>query len=392
MKKRLYAVMILSILLVACLWGCSSKQEESHRMIQVLEVSGNVVVDRVDYGPMDVYAGMRLQSGDTISVKAESWLKLQMDEDKFALVEPDSRLRLEATGSSTDSKTVIHLESGAITSRLDEKLSENSAYEVSTPNSTMAVRGTVFRVSVAYDAGGASVCDVSVYGGAVESRLIQPDGSVEEGQAGLMIHSGTGVQIVADNALSEYADTGKPLDLADLKLQTLNFLQTAQDEGRDLGITAEELEEAVEELEKEAEPTAAATEPDAAEETEATEATEETEAVEETTAPTKPKKIPPYYDALLNPQPKPTEAPDRVPTEEPTEEPTVDPTVDPTEDPTVDPTEDPTVDPTEDPTVDPTEDPSVDPTEDPSVDPTVDPTEEIPEETGTQETTEGYSA
>ena len=72
MKKRSLITWILGIVMLLCLWGCASKQEESHRMIQVLELSGSVIVDRVDHGPMDAYAGMRLQSGDTISVKAES--------------------------------------------------------------------------------------------------------------------------------------------------------------------------------------------------------------------------------------------------------------------------------------------------------------------------------
>ena len=105
-------------------------------------------------GTMEAYEGMRLESGDRITVGADSWLKIKMDEDKYALVEPGTILRLEASGSSTDSKTVLHLEAGAVSSRLESKLSDGASYEVNTPNSTMAVRGTVFRVEVTIDENG----------------------------------------------------------------------------------------------------------------------------------------------------------------------------------------------------------------------------------------------
>lgn len=46
---------------------------------------------------------------------------------------------------------------------LSEKLSEKSSYEVTVPNSTMAVRGTVFRVAIVYDEGGDSYTTVQVF-------------------------------------------------------------------------------------------------------------------------------------------------------------------------------------------------------------------------------------
>lgn len=49
---------------------------------------------------------------------------------------------------SEKSKTVIELQSGAITNDIRNKLSEGSSCEVNTPNSTMSVRGTMFRVVV----------------------------------------------------------------------------------------------------------------------------------------------------------------------------------------------------------------------------------------------------
>lgn len=250
MKKNTLMALCLMLALLLNLCGCSGEKEEAYRMIQVLEVSGSVSVERVSMGAMDVYEGMRLESGDKITVGAGSWLKIKMDEDKYALVEPDSVLRLEASGSSTDSKTVFHLEAGAVSNRLEEKLSEASSYEVNTPNSTMAVRGTVFRVEVTVDEDGVSVSNLSVYSGSLATRLVYPDGTMDEAQEAVLLAAGTASQIWSNDVLSEYVTTDAELELDNLRLKTLEFLQEAQDAGQDLAIPQEELEDLIAALEQ----------------------------------------------------------------------------------------------------------------------------------------------
>ena len=114
MKKKILMALCLILALLSSLCGCSKEEEEAYRVIQVLEMSGSVSVERQDMGTISVYKDMRLESGDRITVGAESWLKIKMDEDKYILVEPDSVLRLEAAGNSEDSKTTLHLETGAV--------------------------------------------------------------------------------------------------------------------------------------------------------------------------------------------------------------------------------------------------------------------------------------
>lgn len=280
MKKNILMALCLILALLISLCGCAEEKEEAYRMIQVLEVSGSVSVERGSMGAMDAYEGMRLESGDKITVGADSWLKIKMDEDKYALVEPGSVLRLEASGSSADSKTALHLEAGAVSNRLEEKLSVASSYEVNTPNSTMAVRGTVFRVEVTIDEDGISISNVSIYGGSVATRLVYPDGTVDEEHETILLVDGTAAQMWGNDVLSAYVTTDAELELDDLRLETLEFLQEAQEAGQDLKIPPEELEELIAALEKEpSEPT------EPAEET--TTSTEETtEPTEETTAPT----------------------------------------------------------------------------------------------------------
>jgi len=287
MKKNTLMALCLVLALLLILCGCAGEKEEAYRMIQVLEVSGSVSVERASMGALDVYEGMRLESGDKITVGTESWLKIKMDEDKYALVEPGSVLRLEATGNSSDSKTVLHLEAGAVSNRLEEKLSDASSYEVNTPNSTMAVRGTVFRVEVTIDEDGVSISNVSVYGGSVATHLVYPDGTVDEEHMAVLLVDGTAAQMWGNDVLSGYVTTDAELELDDLRLETLEFLREAQEAGQDLEIPSEELEDLIAALEQEPgeEETAASTEK-TTEPTEQT--TEPTTAAPTTPAPTTP--------------------------------------------------------------------------------------------------------
>lgn len=320
MKMNILVALLLVLALILC--GCSGGKEEAYRMIQVLEVSGSVSVEREAMGTLDAYEGMRLESGDRITVGGESWLKIKMDEDKFALVEPGSILRLEASGSSADSKTVLHLEAGAVSSRLESKLGDGASYEVNTPNSTMAVRGTVFRVEVIIDEDGVSIANVSVYGESVAARLIHPDGSVDPEHSAVLIVEGTTAQVWGNEILSRYVTTDSRLELGDLQRKTLEFLQESAASGENLQVSQEELKELIDALEQSTseEPTQEMSAP--AEET--TEVTEETvEATEEptqpTTAPAAPRPTAP--PATSPPAPVETEPP--AATEAPTEAPTL---------------------------------------------------------------------
>ena len=243
---------ILSFVLVQIIFlslvGCG-KKEEDYRQIQVYKIEGTAKVARQG-NSMDVYENMQLQSGDMIETIAESYLQLKLDEDKYILVEPDSKISLQATGNSVDSKTKINLEKGAIVNQLDNPLSKDSSYEVTTPNSTMAVRGTTFRVELTVDEKGETHAKVAVYGGKVECNLVFPDGTIKEP---VMVEAGTEVLVWGDDVESEYVWSGKT-DYEELKWKVIDFLGVIIDRGEELSITKEEIEvlkEAKELLEQE---------------------------------------------------------------------------------------------------------------------------------------------
>ena len=244
-----YSKVVIGVLILAALSiGCGSTKEESYRMIKVMSVDGTATVERESVGTLDAYADMKLENGDKLSVEANSSLVLNLDDDKYAMLESGTRLTLEASGTKETSRTTIHLQDGAVVNYLTQKLNEDSSYEVTVPNSTMAVRGTVFRVEVTYDENGDSYTKVQVFHGVVSSRLIFPDGSISEKEVSLQ--PGKEVLIHGDTTLSEYVmDEGHDIDYSELSLETLKMLKECIHLGAELSISEEECDELIAKLE-----------------------------------------------------------------------------------------------------------------------------------------------
>ena len=245
-----YGAAIMGLLIVSALIiSFGMKKEESYRDIKVMSIKGTATVERASVGSLDAYEDMKLESGDRLSVDSSSSLILSMDDNKYAMLEPGSSLTLEADGTRENSRTVIHLEAGAVMNYLSEKLSEKSSYEVTVPNSTMAVRGTVFRVAIVYDEDGDSYTTVQVFDGIVGSRLIFPDGRIDKEE--VQITPGREVQIHGDTEISEYVgDKGHDIDYTTLNREALEFLLFCIDDGSDLCLTREEVEELLRRLDQ----------------------------------------------------------------------------------------------------------------------------------------------
>lgn len=245
-----YSIVMMALLLLAVIaGGCGKKKEETYRTIKVMSINGSATVERASVGTLDAYEDMKLENGDRLSVDSSSSITLSMDDDKYAMLEPGSSMTLEADGTKENSRTVIHLEAGAVMNYLSEKLNEGSSYEVTVPNSTMAVRGTVFRVAIVYDENGDSYTTVQVFDGIVGSRLIFPDGSMDEEE--VQITPGREVLIHGDTSISEYVgDKGHDIDYTTLNREALEFLLFCIDDGADLCIPREEVEELLRRLDQ----------------------------------------------------------------------------------------------------------------------------------------------
>ena len=180
--------------------------QQGYRSVRVYRLDGEAELTRSNR-TMVPAEGTMLRSGDHLKTAVESWLYLQIDDDKYMLAEPETSFSIIAKGTSERSRTKIELEFGALVSHLTNPLSDDSSYEVETPNSVMAVRGTSFRVSVWYDSEGVSHTKLEVFEGIVEVHLRYPDGSLSE--EGRFFGPGSVVTIWGNSATSDYDEAGE---------------------------------------------------------------------------------------------------------------------------------------------------------------------------------------
>lgn len=215
---------------------------QEYRTIAVQEVNGTSIVQNEKQESSNAYAGMHLNSGDDVTVQAASDMTLLLDMDKYVYAEENTHFWLEAEGDKETSKTRIYLDQGAELNRLNTKLKEGEEYEVDTPNSVMAVRGTVFRVCVYYDSDGLAWTSAEVYEGEVEISLKTLEGEfngVSEvfgpGEAALIRASSDFSEFVVD----EKEEVKLPIDYKAIPQNTALKLVEFIDDGEELCIGKE---------------------------------------------------------------------------------------------------------------------------------------------------------
>lgn len=129
-------------------------QETAKRVASIAEISGTVEVKtpKEKWKPAEV--GMVLNEGDIIRVKADSYALLNVDgkaETATVEVKANSQLRLaELIENKTDESqtTLLDLALGEVLIKAKKIHTEKSKFEVKTPTSVVAVRGTTFSVTV----------------------------------------------------------------------------------------------------------------------------------------------------------------------------------------------------------------------------------------------------
>ena len=258
-----------------------ANREETFRSIMVYDVEGSAVIERESVGAMDAAENLYLESGDRVSVAAESSMRMKLDDDKYVMAEADTVFAVGAAGTDADSETKISLEQGAITNEIQHPLSEGSRYETSTPNSVMAVRGTIYRVELYVDENGDQNTKLCCFQGKVGATPIFPDGAYGEE---VMVPAGSELIIYQDGT------TGDVKDIAydELPVPAVENLLGMMENGQDVtGISEDALSKLVSKTESADEATANEAEQSAQSVTEQTltaEADAESEADQETDA------------------------------------------------------------------------------------------------------------
>lgn len=217
------------------------KGVDSYRSILIYQLEGSADIEREGSGNIRAAEDLYLESGDRLTVADGSSVRLKLDDDKYIMAEENSVLSIEATGDEADSKTRIQLEQGVITNEIQNPLSTDSEYEVNSPNSVMAVRGTIFRVEIEPEPGedDETSTRVSVFSGKVSMGALLADGSI-----GDEILIGAGEEAYCDGDIISGSVMTDPaeIDYQSLSLQTLDLLLELAERNAPLeGISKEEL-------------------------------------------------------------------------------------------------------------------------------------------------------
>ena len=254
-KKRIVIAAVVAVLaVVALVFFLNRGKGDAYRSIQIYDLKGSATISRDGVGYMKASEKLFLQSGDKVSVDADSSMRLKLDDDKYIMVEENSVLSMEAEGTKEDSKTRIALEKGAVTSEIQNKLNSKSSYEVSTPNSVMAVRGTVFRVEVTRDENGNIYTKLTTFDGKVGSRLSNGDGTYSEDE--VLVEAGEEITAYGTIEESQYMGEPSDIDYSQLPVEVLKYIKEIIESGRTVtGTTLDELNQLIQEKEGESEQT-----------------------------------------------------------------------------------------------------------------------------------------
>jgi len=145
-KIRNLIIISLSIFLFIILISCSASKSNGYRSIKIELLKGDSYVIRNDK-EYETYKNMNLRNEDKIFTKDDSYLIFKLDDDKYIYIGSNSNVELY-TNKKNKNKTLIRVNEGSIVTEVKNKLSDFEEFGVETPNSTMAIRGTTFGISV----------------------------------------------------------------------------------------------------------------------------------------------------------------------------------------------------------------------------------------------------
>ena len=143
MKKKLLfgGIGLAAIAVVVIIIIALSGKNDAYRSVKIIEIGGTANIDR-DGKTLAALENMNLRTGDSLETKEESFARMKLDEDKYVYLAENSRISLVAEGTAADSKSIIYINKGEMLTEVQNKLSARSSYDVVTPNTTMAIRGT----------------------------------------------------------------------------------------------------------------------------------------------------------------------------------------------------------------------------------------------------------
>ena len=145
MKKKILIPIIAGVLViigVVLFLVLSSDKDDAYYSIKVLETKGKVSIER-DKRKMSAEPGLKMRDKDYIMVLGDGFARIDCDRSTYARFEHDTEASFIA---NSEKKLKIKLVKGEMVVEVQEKYDSGEALNIVTPNTVMAIRGTVVAV------------------------------------------------------------------------------------------------------------------------------------------------------------------------------------------------------------------------------------------------------
>ncbi len=215
------------------------------RTLVVSEISGEVSITR-DGKKMIASKKEKLKSGDILTTEENGTVKISMDGDKYVWVEPDTSVYIYYTDSASRGDISVNLTKGAVTCQLNNKLKSGATFTLKTPNSSIAVKGTVFRTAFNLEKeymghSNVMITEVQNFSGTVELQLYNAQKEPE--QLPMVLIERTAAQLITSEDECRYGYLNYSFDLLKMNSYVVGSLIRAGSETK-LAFTPEELNNA----------------------------------------------------------------------------------------------------------------------------------------------------
>lgn len=210
MKKKILIPVIAGALIIigVVLFFILRSGDDSYFSIRILYSEGNVNIKR-DSNSINAAKDMKLRDKDNIIVGSDGFTRIDCDRETYAHFEHDTEASIKAT---SDKKLTINMVKGELVIDLQQKLADDEKLNVVTPNTTLAIRGTVVAVrTYPTEDGGTKTINYCLEGKAV----------VETDQGSETIEAGQGWLTVTDTEgnITEY----NPIGAAELEFEGIDI-------------------------------------------------------------------------------------------------------------------------------------------------------------------------
>lgn len=215
------------------------------RNLTVTDISGTVNITRDGKG-INVARQSKLRSGDIISTDKNGSVRISIDGDKYIWVEPDSSAYIYFTDVASKGDISVNLTKGSVICQLNSELKGGASFSLKTPNSTVSVKGTVFRAEFDYaqeykNYKNVMITQVQNFDGTVELQLY--DAEKQPSNLPMVLIERTAAQMITAENICEYGYLNYSFDLLTLNDTTLGELIKVRGE-TELAFTQEEINRA----------------------------------------------------------------------------------------------------------------------------------------------------